>query len=176
MCFQSSFYPRYIHRTIKSYFTNQVLFSHKNYLTSEFLSGVRGIWVASSDEGPALEFGPGHDLTVHEREPHIRLCADSMELAWDSLSPSLSASHPLTLSLNLCLKINFKTFLKVFRGSWVVHWVKHLTSAQVMISRLMGSSPISVSVLTLPSLLGILTLSLSLCPSLTCTFSLSQNK
>ena len=33
-----------------------------------------------------LDFGSGHDLTVCEIEPHIGLCADSVEPAWDSLS------------------------------------------------------------------------------------------
>ena len=36
-----------------------------------------------------LDFGSGHDLSFHEFEPHIRLCADSVEPAWDA--PSLSA-------------------------------------------------------------------------------------
>ena len=36
----------------------------------------------------------------HEFEPHIRLCADGAELAWDSLSLSPSLSL-LTLSLSL---------------------------------------------------------------------------
>ena len=43
---------------------------------------------------PTLDFGSGHDLTVREIEPHVRLCADSAEFAWDSLSPSLSAPPP----------------------------------------------------------------------------------
>ena len=77
---------------------------------------------------PTLNLRSGNYFLLPGIKPHIRLCADSMELAWDSLSP-LSASPPLTLSLNLCLKINFKTFLNVFRGGWVVHSVKHLTSA-----------------------------------------------
>ena len=51
-----------------------------------------------------LDFGSGLDLMVLETGPHIGLCANSMEPAWDSLSPSLSAS-PL-LSLSLSLKIN----------------------------------------------------------------------
>ena len=38
-----------------------------------------------------LDFGSGHDLTVHEIEPHIGLCTDSADPAWDSLSPSFSA-------------------------------------------------------------------------------------
>ena len=40
-------------------------------------------------ECPALGFSSGHDLTVHEFEPHIGLCADSEEPAWDFLSVSL---------------------------------------------------------------------------------------
>ena len=37
-------------------------------------------------------------------------------------------------------------------GAWVTQSVKHLTLAQVMISRFMGSSPVSGSVLTARSL------------------------
>ena len=39
-----------------------------------------------------------------------------------------------------------------FRGTWVAQSVKHPTSAQVMISRFMGSSPTSGSMLTAQSL------------------------
>ena len=45
---------------------------------------------------PTLDLGSGHDLTVHELEPHVGLCADSAETAWDSLSASLSAPPSLT--------------------------------------------------------------------------------
>ena len=41
-----------------------------------------------------LGFSSGGDLVVREFEPHIGLCADSAEPAWDSLSPS-PAPHPL---------------------------------------------------------------------------------
>ena len=41
---------------------------------------------------------------------------------------------------------------KQFRGAWVVQLVKHMTSAQVMISQFVGSSPMSGSVLTAQSL------------------------
>ena len=37
-------------------------------------------------------------------------------------------------------------------GTWVAQWVKHLTSAQVMISQCVGSSPTLGSVLTAQSL------------------------
>ena len=48
-----------------------------------------------------LDFGSGHDFVVREIEPHVGLCADSVEPAWDSLSPSLSAPSLLSLSLSL---------------------------------------------------------------------------
>ena len=52
---------------------------------------------------PTLDFGSGHDLMVHEFEPHVRLCANSGESAWDSLSPVSPSLRPPS-------KINF--FLK----------------------------------------------------------------
>ena len=36
---------------------------------------------------PTLDLGSGHDLPVHEFEPHIGLCTDGVEPAWDSVSP-----------------------------------------------------------------------------------------
>ena len=54
--------------------------------------------MAQSVEHPALGFSSGHDLTVREFEPRIRLCAVSVEPAWDSL-PALSAPTPLVHSL-----------------------------------------------------------------------------
>ena len=66
-------------------------------------------WVAQSAKRLTLDFSSGHDLTVREFKPHIRLCADGMEPAWDSLSllslPLLCA-FSLSLSLSLSLKIN----------------------------------------------------------------------
>ena len=59
--------------------------------------------MAQSVNCPILGFGSHHDLTTHEFEHHIGLCAESVELAWDSLSPSLSA--PLSRSQSLS-KIN----------------------------------------------------------------------
>ena len=50
----------------------------------------------------ALDLSSEHDLTVCEIEPRIGLCADGLEPAWDSLSPSLSLPlPPLSLSLSL---------------------------------------------------------------------------
>ena len=63
----------------------------------------------------------------------------------------------------------FFNFCNVW-GVWVAQLVKHPTLAQVMISRLVGSSPVLVSVLTAQSLepaLDSVCLSLSAPPPLT---------
>ena len=79
---------------------------------------------------------------VCEFKPHAGLCTDS----------PLSVSVSLCLSLSLS-KINKSTFSKnVFLGTWVAQSVKRPTSAQVMISQFVGSSPTSGSVLTTQSL------------------------
>ena len=51
----------------------------------------------------ALDLGSGHHLAVHGFGPHVRLCADSVEPAWDSLP--LSLLFP-ACALFLSLKIN----------------------------------------------------------------------
>ena len=55
-----------------------------------------------------LDLSSGHDLKVVRSEPHVWLCADSAEPAWDSLSPCVSAPPAFVpgLSLFLSLKIN----------------------------------------------------------------------
>ena len=62
-----------------------------------------GRLVAQSVKCLINDFGSGHDLMVPEFEPHIRLCADSVGPAWDSVSPSLSFPsllvHPLSKNL-----------------------------------------------------------------------------
>ena len=60
----------------------------------------RGVWVAQSVKRPTLDFGSGHDLTVCESEPHVWLCAGSVEPAWDSLALSLcpSPGHAVSFS------------------------------------------------------------------------------
>ena len=57
-------------------------------------------WVAQSGKHLTLDFHSGHDLMVCEIELCIGLCADSVELAWNSLSPSLCFSLSLSLSLS----------------------------------------------------------------------------
>uniref|UniRef100_A0ABI7Y6B1 V-type proton ATPase subunit C n=1 Tax=Felis catus TaxID=9685 RepID=A0ABI7Y6B1_FELCA len=54
--------------------------------------GTLDVLVGLSDELAKLDAfveGSGHHLTVREVEPHLELCADSVEPAWDSLSLSL---------------------------------------------------------------------------------------
>ena len=53
-----------------------------------------GTWVVQLVKCLTLDFSLGHDLMGHGIEPSIGLCADSMETAWDSLSPSLSLPLP----------------------------------------------------------------------------------
>ena len=53
-----------------------------------------------------LDFGSGHDLTVREFEPCIRVCADNVEPAGDSLSPSLSLCPYPACLLTLSKQIN----------------------------------------------------------------------
>ena len=73
---------------------------------------MRGAWMALLVKCSTLDFGSGHDLTVREFEPHVKLCTGCVESAWDSLSPSLPPPLPLpcwctcVCALSLSLKIN----------------------------------------------------------------------
>ena len=58
-------------------------------------------WVAQSIEHPTPDFRSGRDLTFCEFEPHLELCADGTEPAWDSFSSFLSAPPLLELFLSL---------------------------------------------------------------------------
>ena len=60
--------------------------------------GGGGAWVAQLVKHSALGFSSDHDLTVCEIKPRTGLCADNVEPAQDSLSPSLSAPPPLSLT------------------------------------------------------------------------------
>ena len=64
---------------------------------------IRGTCMVQLVKHPTLDFSSGHDLSVCEIKPHVGLCADLTEPAWDSLSPSLSAPFLLSLSLPLPL-------------------------------------------------------------------------
>ena len=55
-----------------------------------FKRRLRDAWVAQLVKHLILDFDSGHDVKVCEIEPHIGLCADSVEPPWDPLSVSLS--------------------------------------------------------------------------------------
>ena len=63
---------------------------------------VWGTWVAQRVTRLTLDFGSGHNLTVPDFEPRVRLCTDSVESTWNSVSLSLcpSPAHSLSLSPN----------------------------------------------------------------------------
>ena len=83
-------------------------------------------------------------------------------------SRAFSGEAPFRLNCDRCPKTEDPG------GTWVAQSVGRLTSAQVMMSRFVGSGPPSGSVLTAPSLEPASdSVSLSLCPCLTHTVSLS---
>ena len=65
--------------------------------------------MAQSVKQQTLGFGLDLDLVVCEIKPHVGLCTDSMEPAWDPLSPPLSAP-PLACALSLSLSQNKHVF------------------------------------------------------------------
>ena len=56
--------------------------------------------MAQSVQQLTLGFGSGHDLMVCEFEPHIGLCADSVEPAWESVFASPLLMCVCSLSQN----------------------------------------------------------------------------
>ena len=58
--------------------------------------------MAQSVKHLTLDFGSGHDLMVRGIEPHVRLCTDSMEAAWDCLPLSASPLRTHTHTHTLC--------------------------------------------------------------------------
>ena len=62
-----------------------------------------GEGVAQSVKCPTLGFGLGHELTDHEIEPCVKLCMDSKEPAWDSLSLFLPLSTLALVCVCVCV-------------------------------------------------------------------------
>ena len=60
--------------------------------------------MAQSLKRPTLDFGSGHDLTVHGCEPFVRFCADSMEAVAAPDSTGKSGNFWWTLFQLLLLK------------------------------------------------------------------------
>ena len=69
-----------------------------------FKTGMRGAWVAQLVKCLTCGFGSGHGLMVYGIQPHIRLCAESVEPAWDSLS--LSSPSLLVRSVSVSKQTN----------------------------------------------------------------------
>ena len=62
----------------------------------------------------SLDISSGHGLTIYELELQLGLCADSVEPAWDSLSPSLPL--PCLFSFSQNKQINFKKSIDSLMG------------------------------------------------------------
>ena len=77
------------------------MLQHRTFSAQKEMTVLGGgsIWVAPLVKGLTLGFSSGHNLTVHEFECHVRLCADGAEPAWDSLVLS-PLSVPLSTSLS----------------------------------------------------------------------------
>ena len=60
---------------------------------------MKGTWGVQSVKHPPFGFRSGHDLAVCGLEPHVGLCADGVEPAWDSFTLPLSLPA-LSLSLS----------------------------------------------------------------------------
>ena len=91
------------------------MLSTQNSIPSKSLlkKKVRDAWVVQSVKFPTLDFSLVHDLIVGEIEPLTGLCTDSLESAWDSLSPSLSAPLPLMYMCSLSLPLSKQTFKNI---------------------------------------------------------------
>ena len=83
-------------------------------LKKNFFFFAGGAWVAQSAECPTLDFGLGHDFVICGFEPHVGLCADGREPAWDSFSLHLSLSDPPLLKLSLSLSFKINKLKKIF--------------------------------------------------------------
>ena len=109
-----------------------------------------GTRVAQSVKRLTLDFSAGYDPKVPGIEPRVGLCPSREQSLLGILSPSLSL--PLPHLYKLCL-------------SWF--WLRSWSHS------FMSLNPASGSTLALWSLLGILSLSLSLCSFPTCAVSVS---
>ena len=110
--------------------------------------------MAQSLKHPTLDFSSGHDFTVREFEPHVSLCAECAEPAWDSpslpvsASPLLMRAHALSVSLclplspSLCLplslspsnkEINFKKFVNVMERKCALRVLTENTGEDVFL-------------------------------------------
>ena len=127
-------------------------------------------WARGRERGRHRIWSRLQDLSCHT-EPDAGLELMNCEImTWAEVGrlTNWATQAPLFLSFFLNLQVNlmcpfwedllshsilFYSFIRrYFRGTWVAQSVKHPTSAQVMISQSMSSSPASGSVLTAQSL------------------------
>ena len=78
--------------------------------------------MAQSVKPLTLDFVSGHDLTVRGIEPHVGLCSDRVEPAWDLLPLSLP---PSAHALSRCQNKHLKKCM--FWGTWLAQLIKHPT-------------------------------------------------
>ena len=67
-----------------------ILRFHNRHLVKKELNAWDA-WVAQSVKHLTFDFGLGRDLAGRESEPHIGLCADTVEPPWNILSLPLSS-------------------------------------------------------------------------------------
>ena len=60
----------------------------------KYIQDLGGTWVAQLVKCLTPDFGSGLELMIREFEPHIRLCTDSVEPAWDSVSLTSPPAPP----------------------------------------------------------------------------------
>ena len=98
----------------------------------------RSAWVAQSVKRLTLDFGSGHDFAVCGIEPHVRLCADSMEPAWNSLCAALPDSLSLSLKINKLKK--HKNLSKLQKLCKVRHYLykslKHVKHSHISLGHI----------------------------------------
>ena len=87
------FFPEKCILTSHSFYACLLISSIQDYF-------LQGALVPQFNKHPTLGFGSGHDLMICEFRPQVRLCTDSTEPAWDSLSLSLFPTPACSLSLS----------------------------------------------------------------------------
>ena len=118
------------------------------------------------------------------KEPHSAPSISPGPLIYARDQVLRTVNHAWSLMVIICslakarrIIIQSKSKVRKCRGTWVAQSVKRPTLAQVMISQLVSSNPMLGSVLTAWSLEPASdSVSPSLCPSPTCTLSLSFSK
>ena len=146
-----------------------------------FSSPMSLVWRGRGVSGPVTSQTAGHESSA--RGPKACTCVQTKGMVNPGLPCTVCCSHVGSHRNDQDFRTAFKSFIvsiypwdvvvksRKFGGAWVAQSVERPTSAQVMISHSVSSSPASGSVLTTWSLLQILCLPLSLL--LSCWLSVS---